>query len=250
MSASITETFTTRSMDEPYFSRVFLMFSRVWRVSAARPPGTICFVAGSVPSCPERYSISPTRTASEKGAPPRPPGGMYSGPLFASDTRGERQAPRAAAKTIKAIWLTFMVFSSSPSLPGRNLRCPRKVHSDKQRGRRPAAAAFPISAIVIFLRIPPYLSPISNPIWAHRRGFGISLRSQKATSVRLKTSKHTEILVVAPTLNPLDSLKSMTHTLSLGVSSSARLGSIFHQIQRPRRWARRSHFSFLYLSPV
>src|SRR5262245_33138241 len=100
MSASITVVLMTRSRDEPWRSRTAAMLARTWRVSGPTPPATSAPLA-SVPSAPERYRTSPTRTASEygRGTPALGAAGKYSA-LDMQDLRslvwvGERTPPPA-----------------------------------------------------------------------------------------------------------------------------------------------------------
>lgn len=57
MSAGIQVTFTTWSSEEPNLSRVDLMFSRVWLVSATMPPGTH-LREPSNPICPDKMPFA------------------------------------------------------------------------------------------------------------------------------------------------------------------------------------------------
>jgi hypothetical protein len=68
MSASITVHLNTSRNDRPFSRKTAPMFSMVCRASASMPPGTSSSVPGLLPSAPERYRTSPTRTAWLKGS--------------------------------------------------------------------------------------------------------------------------------------------------------------------------------------
>src|SRR5206468_2896899 len=65
MSASMTVHFTMSAIVRPLAARTALMFSIACRASSRMPPGASC----SVPGWPDRYSVSPWRTASANGRP-------------------------------------------------------------------------------------------------------------------------------------------------------------------------------------
>ena len=56
---------TTFSMDEPFISKVFLTFSKAWRVSGTIHPAANCVSPGFLPITPDKYNILPTLTACE-----------------------------------------------------------------------------------------------------------------------------------------------------------------------------------------
>src|SRR5687768_16363170 len=98
MSAIITVHFTTRSSDDPVRARTSRMFSIVWRVSGPMPPGTSLNVL-SVPICPERYSMFPTRTAGENGNGGGPYGVRNSGGVLRALAQPRISMARAANRT-------------------------------------------------------------------------------------------------------------------------------------------------------
>src|SRR5689334_12403218 len=64
------------------------MLASAWAVSGPIPPATRCRVL-SVPSCPERYSMGPTRTRAENGRSAGPAIGTYSADSAVRDPEGE-----------------------------------------------------------------------------------------------------------------------------------------------------------------
>src|SRR5215831_4178486 len=97
---------TASASEPPAASATALRFSNARRVWASMSPPTSCMLAGSSGICPERYTVSPTRTACEYG--PIAAGAlslwMISRLIGAYSSFGQdRAAPSAAAVGIAVV---------------------------------------------------------------------------------------------------------------------------------------------------